>query len=1053
MTVSIAASLTYTYRRAELVLTSPERDPDSAALARIDGLLAAAATAYRERRYTDAVDAYTRVRGLLWTQLFPLTVLDEAVAWRTALLTPLVSYAAEWLNVLPVEQADGGVRPRETVAVDLPVLGLLSSATGSVQTAALADYELSTRLAAKGNTEAATFFVDRAKANAPDLIEKVSAATVPHRGIGDTRDTPLASPVARLGRIDLASLKIGRLNPGGALIDLTPVTVPPALTVEKRTYAAPVGERVVTLTWPTGSAPATDTVLKIYEARRGLTILPDVLIRPTRPADVAIGLAHAWYYETTLGLAECHHALGSYGQAETWYLRAAGYAYLNAELEAPYVWHRLAACYLEWGNAFFRDDDPASALPIYEKVLGSDGAVPASELYTVPGLTPAADAARTLIGSLGDPTAVAVNPAIAAVVLDVQAQLAKISGGLDFWGHWAQNVPIWTFDYLQSVAVNFTQLAIGAERDAISFWEKADSGELTRTQLSLNVGVSQAELTAVQRQVDAARAESSAYEAARDVARLRARNAQANADEYATKSRQWIMHSALSSQLSGGEDGDASQLNGLADRMTSGSYSLSGDRGTLAAAESLSAARIQREYEIDTMRRQVRELNASVTQADQEVAAAKARVTATQASANAAAVRVGAAKALLQAFDEQRFTPDVWNALGERMSALSQRYLVWALDVAKRMQRAYNFENDVLLHVVRPDYSSDAVHGLLAADSLMADVQSFTFDLVTSTAPKAQPLKQTVSLATRAPFLFESQLRATGTMDFQTDLDDFDSVYPGTYAGRIENVEVAVDGIIPARGVSGTLTNAGISHYRTPSGSGGAVKHRVQPRETQVISDFDPRVDALVHESDRRQRRVFEGAGLASSWTLSFPPEANELDRNTLVDVRLTFTYSARYDPDLRDTVVGELASRPSIHERQRPFPLRWLFADAFFAFYGSGVLELELGRGDFAATETRPVLTELGLVCAATPHDRVGGIVLRVTAPGAAPVAVTTTADGVVDSADLAGAVTGQSALGAYRIELTAADNPGWVTGGALDLDPIDNIALVVGYSFTPRS
>src|SRR5215471_7011144 len=100
------------------------------------------------------------------------------------------------------------------------------------------------------------------------------------------------------------------------------------------------------------------------------------------------------------------------------------------------------------------------------------------------------------------------------------------------------------------------------------------------------------------------------------------------------------------------------------------------------------------------------------------------------------------------------------------MSALSARYLAWALEVAKRMQRAYNFENDVDMRVIRADYASSEVHGLLASDALMADIQSFTYDLATSTAPKAQALKQTISLAQRYPFLFETQLRQTGTMDF-----------------------------------------------------------------------------------------------------------------------------------------------------------------------------------------------------------------------------------------------------------------------------------------------
>ncbi len=64
------------------------------------------------------------------------------------------------------------------------------------------------------------------------------------------------------------------------------------------------------------------------------------------------------------------------------------------------------------------------------------------------------------------------------VVLDIWAQLSKIAAGLDFWGHWSANVPIWTFDYLQSVALTFCQLAVSAERDAMTFWEKADLGQL-----------------------------------------------------------------------------------------------------------------------------------------------------------------------------------------------------------------------------------------------------------------------------------------------------------------------------------------------------------------------------------------------------------------------------------------------------------------------------------------------------------------------------------------------------------------------------------------------
>ena len=1061
-----SAELSYSFRRTAAVLTAvdltPDKAADTAALAKVDALLAEAAAAYSQRRYSDAADAYSQARSLLWRQLFPLTILDEQVAWKTDLMTTLVSYSAEWLNVLPVEQATTGVRPRELTNIDAPVLGLLSSATDAKGTAALADLELSRTLATDGNTAAAKFFSDRANAEAPDLIKRVTSLEQ-----SGSPPAPLPIPPThplgpRIHAATAAGIVVGTvgltrgagLTSGLAVVPvIAPVVVPPQLTVDQRVYSFEINGAAQQIKWTSGQVAPTDQILKtIYQAHKAAQVLPDVLIRPRTAADVAVALGHAWYYETTLGLAECYHAMGLYGQAETWYLRAASYQYINATVEAPYVWTHLAQLYLDWGNSYFRDDDAQSALPIYQNVLLSNGSAPNSQLYAIAGLKTAADSARTLIASIANPSAVDVSPAIAAVILDIQAQLAKISGGLDFWGHWAQNIPIWTFDYLQSVATNFCQLAIGAERDSMTFWEKADSGQLTRTQLTQNIGLAQAELNAANAQVAAAAAEANAYKTAQNVAQLRAGDAAANANEYQGKSAQWVMHSALQAQLSGGDNGDASQLNQLADQMMSGSYSLSGSRATLAAAESLTAARLQRDYEIDTMKRQANELQAAVVQAQAEVTAANARTAAAQASANAAGLRASQAQQLLAAFDQQRFTPDVWNALGNRMSALSARYLAWALEVAKRMQRAYSFENDVDMRVIRADYASSEVHGLLASDALMADIQSFTYDLATSTAPKAQALKQTISLAQRYPFLFETQLRQTGTMEFQSNLDDFDSLYPGTFAGRIEHVEVAVDGIIPARGISGSLTNAGISHYRTPSSSGGAIKHRVQNRETQIISDFDIRADALVDKQDQRQLGIFEGAGLASTWTLSLPPDVNELDFNSLVDVRLTFTYRAKFDPDLRTAVLHELATRPAVHQRQRPFPLRWVFADAFFAFYPSGVLSFSLGSGDFAATETKPLLTDLSLVVAATPHARVAGIKLKVSAPGAAAVAVVTGADGTVQATDLAAAVTGQSAIGGYRIELDAADNPGWVTNGALALDDIDNVALVVGYSFTPR-
>ncbi|MBA3588459.1 hypothetical protein [Methylibium sp.] len=1058
------ADIAYSYRKFKAVIT--QVTPENRTLAAIEQLLVGAGQAYRERRYLQAIDLYQQGRSMLWSQLHPLVGLDEKSVWATDFSKSLASLSAEWLNVLPVEQASTGVRPREQVDFAAgPVVGLLSSNIDAKISGATADLSLATELDERGNPVAAKFFRDRATAIAPTLVGQISAVgaaspappppAAPSRPLRPGLLVPAvtSAPGIAVLRRSSASLSAGL---HAAVEPPLPVEIPPQLTVAQRSYSVQVGEAVEKVTWNAGEALSADLVLStVYDKRRTVAMLPDALIEPKRPADMAVGLAHAWYYETPLGLGECHHAMGNWSSAEQWYLRAAAYSYLNASVEAPYVWTRLATLYFDWGNSLFRDEDAPAALPLYERVLTTDGQAPASDLYTIAGLKPAADGARDVIANLANPAAITASPAISSVIFDVQAQLAKIAGGLDFWGHWAQNVPIWTFDYLQSVAINLCQMAVSTERDAISFWDKADSGTLTRLQLTQNIAQSKAEREAALRQVDAAQQEVGVYVAGQAIAQQRAADARANAGNYASKSRAWSMHQALSAQMSGGEDGNASELNALADRMMQGGYSLSGERGTLVAAEQLTASRLQNQYEIDRMNREAKLLDAVAAQAAQEKAAAQARAAAVQASANASQVRVGGAIELLNAFDGQRFTPDVWHLLGDKMNQLSQRYLAMALDVAKRMQRAYNFENDLLRTIIKPDYMSDTVKGMLAADTLMLDVQSFTYDLITSTTAKQQPVRQTVSLAQRYPFLFETQLRGQGRMEFQTNLDDFDSVYPGTYAGRIEHVEVVVDGIVPSRGLSGTLTNSGLSHYRVPTpwaDDSNGIKHRVQSREALVISDYELRSDAIIVDSDRRRRRIFEGAGLASSWTLELPKAVNTLDYQAIVDVRLTFTYQARFDPDLRELVLAELAALPQANQRQRPYPLRWLYPDAFFLFYDSGVLALPLARGDFAPSETDPQLAELSLVVATTPRARAGGLVLHVAAPGKPAVRVTTAADGTVAVDDLAGAAGG-TALGDYRIELQAADNPGWVTDGALALSAIDNIALVLSYTFTPRS
>jgi hypothetical protein len=797
-----------------------------------------------------------------------------------------------------------------------------------------------------------------------------------------------------------------------------------------------------------------------------------------------------YFKESFFGLTSSSYFLNNYKDAIDSYFTLAGVYSETLKLqpvELAGIWLKVATAAVEWGNSLFRtsaltNSNLDGALGAYNLVIvltGSTAAAPeagASQLYDIDAFSDSAAQARTILANIpallsGQATAESLNanPEQAAVIVEIYQQLVKIASGLDYWGHHQNTVPIWTFDYLQGVAINFAQLAITAERDYITFQDRNDQEQFSRQQLVQTISQATSEVNAAAAQANAAAVEVNAYATAAAVAQQRADDAAADAQEYAQNSDLAIQFDALKTQLAGGDNGNFDQLNALASMLMNGqglrllSDTRSGSGGDsvsagVAAAE-LASSRLSRGYEVDSLTRAASELSGAAAQANEEVTAATAKALAAIAAQAAAQLHAQSAQQNLAAFDAQTFTPDVWQQMADVMYRLYRRYLGMALQGALLMQRAYNFETDQPLSFIKQDYSGDEVKGLLAADALMADIQTFSYDLITSGAGKPQPMRQTISLAQNYPFAFENQFRKTGIMEFETRIEDFDYLYPGTYAGRIENVEVDVDGIIPVRGLSGTLTNSGISGYRVPAAVWGpnssGLKYRLQSRETLVLSDYNARDDALLIPSDSRMMRVFQGAGLASTWRLEIPREVNDIDFGTMIDVRLTFYYQARYDPDLHDRVLADLASRPGVNSRQRGLQLRWLYPDAFYTFVDTGTLAFSLAASDFRYNEMSPILTSIGALIVTDGTVAPSGLSLGLTTPGKTAISATTDAEGSIDSGSSAPAwqgLTGSSALGDYALSVSAADNPTWVTDGRLSLTPIVNAALLFGYSFTPR-
>ncbi len=1089
--------LTYSYvdRPALELGLSGASDPDAALLAQIASLLAAAAASFNGRDYGTAIDTYHAAESLIYAHLDPQwspTVglqLHSVLTRDPALFDSLLSATSQWLNILPVPTPPSPVRPPTAISpqllgatASLHGAGLTTvSANATATSQALADMRLANIYTAQGNTGASTAAVTRAKtldAAVTTALTPLAAAapnaastTVTQPALRET--SPALAPAAfssgafSRAAFSQTAFSAAAFSPAAFIPTPTAPALPIALLAQKQAgilTGSAAQAAVKPIQWTAAGSPDIAAIKSLlYAPHAAAKLLPDVLLDGQTLWQRALLLPHDYYYVIPLALAQCYQALGDYATAETYYLQAAGYAYINTAVEGPYVWLQLASLYRDWGNSAYQQGDRVAAAAAYGKVLTWKAAAPpATPLYTLTGLAAAATIAKTLIpqlATLAASGASGVSPddtALASVLLQIYAKQTQIDAGLDFWGNYAAAVPIWTSAYLQQVAVNFTQLALQAEQQVINYWSAADQAQLTKTELTNQVAQANAQVGAARQQVIAAQDQAAAYQAGVTLAQTRAADATNDANEYASSNSQAILIQATAQQVSGGDDGDWRGVSDMASQFLAG-QTISGDSATVAAASQLAANRVSQQYQVDSMKRTAAEMQQAVTQAQAELTAANAQVTAAGANLAVASLEASSAAQALAVFNANTFTPQVWRAMGDYLLQIYQRYMTMALRAAKLMQQAYNFENDTALSAIQDSYQG-VVEGLLAADALMADIQSFTYDLVTSKRGKKQLVKTSISLATNYGYLFETQLRKTGSMAFETTLDAFDSAYPGSYQGRIRRVTVDVQGIVPPSGISGTLGNGGISVYRLPSDiatPAAPSKLRIQSAETLVISDYAAAVDGPLDSSSGNQTGIFEGAGVAGTWTLSLPPALNDINYGTLTDVVLTFLYETRFDPTLTPTVLAQLAGRPGYYDRQRTIPLAWLYPDLFYAFTSTGSLTLSLAAADFALNQTAPVVTAISLLVALNPGTSAAGITIALSAPGKPAASAVTAAGGSIGSQAAGSAWAGEvggSALGNWTIALSAAANPGLAPGGKLDLSALSNLVLVLDYSFKPR-
>ncbi|MEW2259778.1 hypothetical protein [Streptomyces sp. NPDC047869] len=788
-----------------------------------------------------------------------------------------------------------------------------------------------------------------------------------------------------------------------------------------------IGSEIRTVGWRRAAAPSVEELLSAaYRIRPDAKTHLELRWSVLTAVDLSVQLAHLFYYVIPVGLAEAYAGLGDWADARLWLYRAAEYPYLNRHLEAPVLWLRLAHTYLGEGDALYRQGEFAEALATYGAVVAADGTRGSADLYMMPALAEVGalvatllDDTQTLPGNL--------DAGLGAVVLDIAAKVAQLARNLDWFGVPVDFVPPFTFDYLQNAARFLGQQAQAAERDFIQFMERYDTGKLTRLQLHQAVAAATADRAVADQQAAAAQEEVQLARTAQDLANQRRAHAQAARDAYSAMSGEQI---ALETQMAWYSSQNTWELNNP----------IPGDGRQIhevIAADRHRLGVINRDYELLRMQQNIAELALAAQQSSDQVALSQARAQAADLAAQAARLRRQQAQDLASGFEQGFFTPEVWRQLAGFMRAQAQRYLYWATRIARLMERAYEFDYDTTVDRIRADYTAGAVNGILGSDQLLADIEYFTYDRITRTTHKTLRAGLVVSLAEKFPYAFAG-FRTTGQISFNTLLSDLERDYPGSCNHRIQAVEVAVIGLVPEGGLRGTLVNSGTSQYRALDGT---VKWRLQNVDTMLLSSYG-RDDSVLFRPRPELLSVFEGVGMASGWTLRYPPDINDVDFRFIVDVQVTFHFEAQFDRSLAETVAAIPLPAEALRS-STSFSLGSDFPDRFFLWRSHGTATLLVGPEYLPHQHLAPVVRSVSLQLLGTDGPA-PAVPLTITAPGGATADVTPDGTGRVPSTTPSlAALQGAAVLGDWQLA-TPADGP--------DRATVYDVLLFVEYGYTQR-
>ena len=290
---------------------------------------------------------------------------------------------------------------------------------------------------------------------------------------------------------------------------------------------------------------------------------------------------------------------------------------------------------------------------------------------------------------------------------------------------------------------------------------------------------------------------------------------------------------------------------------------------------------------------------------------------------------------MIQEFLQNKYTNEElyrWMQ-GEISTIFFQSYQL-AYDLAKKAERCYRFERGVTSsNFIQFGYWDSLRKGLMSGERLYLSLKQLE-RAYHDQNKRDYEITKNISLMLNAPLALIT-LKETGTCTLELPETLFDADYPGHYMRRLKSVSITIPCVVgPYSSINCTLTllsnktrikNSLVQSNYLENLENDDSRFVTNFVSMQAIATSTAQNDSGLFELNFRDERYlpFEGAGAVSRWRIDLPKDCNGFDFDTISDVILKLSYTAREGGEILKNAAKQ-AMKDAIKENS---PLARLFS------------------------------------------------------------------------------------------------------------------------------